>query len=363
MLTSTLSKVSHVLCKDHNTARLASVTLALLASIAASLLLVVVGDPPGIDGALYQYSDLMRLASHIHRQTITLTPEVVVEEAPTTTMGTITPMALAETSTEGRWTRILHRWWPIKPLTFESENALLDDANFYTNNYRTFQTCFIILLIFADLLLLLSWIGFTISKQLGERAAKGEQVEGSTFGRLLRCFTSSPGECPLRRARAMILFVLCALKFVLLLLLLTRPSLLTLVAHQILFVCLCLSILATTRLRRRAPVTFRRSTTTTTKPKAMSQQQQQQPPHSLRLRDHSSTNKHRSPHSSSASLAVAVPTSTPVSASSSSPSDYPPEANPFEQEDFESVPEPPDQYQKLTTIDEAVERQAEEHII
>lgn len=326
---SILSQISQVLCSDHNTARMVSLAFSFLCSLVASVLLVVAGDPPSIEGSLYQYSDLMRLASQIHSQTITLTPEVVSDSSTKAAIS----QALVETTTQNRWTRLLHRWWPIKPLAFESENALLDDLNFYASNYHIFQTCFIIFILLADGLLLISWICFTISKRFIDHGAKPESE--STLIRVVQCFASASGQCPLRHPVGLIVFILSTLHLTIFLLLLTRPSLFTLIIHQIVFVCLLLAILASTKLARPAPVTFRRNPSIIN-PKTI-----------FKHRD-SLGKVVRTP--SISSLSPAPPSSTQ--------DNYPNEVNPFE-EDFESVPEPSEKLQKLSTIDEDVERLAE----
>ena len=274
-ITTIIGKVVHAVKTDHNTARLSLICLSLVFSFFGSLLLVIAGaDPPYHNGALYQYNDLMRLVTSIHEKTIEITPGLSRKSLEDEVRNSTSPTESTESSAS-RLTRLLQEWWPIKKIDFESNDAILNDYNFYTRNYRTFQIPFTVLMCFGDIILLLSWIYFLAAKELqiyrhrkdnrnghntngikspkpfSERAsALYEKLKrffaGKQLKKLKRSWCDDAPMRPWKRPSVVIIFSIVLANILLFILLMIRPSMFTLVMHQVLFVCLAVVCLAST---------------------------------------------------------------------------------------------------------------------
>src|SRR5699024_694179 len=135
-------KVVHAVSTDHNTARLALICLALVCSLFGSLLLVIAGPSPPQNNAKYSYEDLMRLMTLIHDKSIEITPNLSKKSwEEELKNGSLGPASAAP-----RFSSLLQEWWPIKSIDYESSDAILNDYNFYSRNYKTFQAAFIVLM-------------------------------------------------------------------------------------------------------------------------------------------------------------------------------------------------------------------------
>ncbi|KAH9414486.1 hypothetical protein DERP_008681 [Dermatophagoides pteronyssinus] len=208
-----LKKLENCCCNNLQIIKYILIILAIIGSLFGSILLIIAGDPPFNQGELYQHSDLMRLVYGIHQNLLDVKSATNANsnQKPTTTTSSVFVPALIEKRDihdhQDKWKEIFHldmlkdlakssrnqlillkenqfgqflqKWLPIKRSDFQSNDPILNDLNFYWNNYSTFQVAFITLLLLSNTLLLLTWIFFKLLKNFQKsRQKSNDQIDG-----------------------------------------------------------------------------------------------------------------------------------------------------------------------------------------
>nr|XP_046916266.1 uncharacterized protein LOC124496750 [Dermatophagoides farinae] len=263
-----MNKLEQCCCNNLQIFKYILIILAIIGSLFGSILLTIAGDPPYNQGAIYQYSDLMRLIVGMHQNLLDLQSmkrmndhNNAKQSTPTTAAAFVPSSMMIEkrdTRTklneifhfellhdlarsgqenlkrfnENQFGRFLQQWLPMKHTDFQSQNPILDDANFYWNNYSTFQIAFITLLLLSNSLLLLTWIFFKILKNFQKSRYKQNRIVDDNN----------------RQTHVKHRMVLITLLFqlALIIILLCRPNIFVIVLHQVSFLLLSMGCLAST---------------------------------------------------------------------------------------------------------------------
>ncbi len=294
---STLGKVvNSIKSADHETIRLALVTLALVSSFFGALVLVMAGaDPPtASSGSLYTYADLMRLMTAVHERSVEIVPNSLSRREWIEALKNGT---LMETTAE-KWRELLGEWFPIRRVDFQTTDAILRDGNFYAEHYGTFQGSFIFFACLGQAVLLLSWAYFLVAKELragrrhreelrfrvnghgngnaksrvkspkllservGEAWAKTRRVFGggdqnSSLKRLKRSWFDDCSEKKLwKRPVVLVVGGILFTDLLVFTVLMVRPNSFTLVLHQVVFVLLAVVCLALTQAKAEEKLHF-----------------------------------------------------------------------------------------------------------
>lgn len=236
-----IRNVWKLVTSNQSALRLALLLLALVMTVFGSIILTIAGDPPATPGPLYQYSDLMRLVMMIQQKRIPLT-------ASLETRGSTWLQSTQHN--DSRVARLLDQWLPIKKLNFHSSNSILNDINFYAQNYKVFQTTGSILLMAANVILTVVAIVFWLVSRRRKRPTVDVKAILKSFlkkqlKRIKRCWRDKSISFNIGTVigAAIILLHLTVLAIVM-----VRPNLFAIVVHQVLFLCLTLACLAVTQL-------------------------------------------------------------------------------------------------------------------
>lgn len=291
-----MNKLEQCCCNNLQIFKYILIILAIIGSLFGSILLTIAGDPPYNQGAIYQYSDLMRLIIGMHQNLLDLQSmkrmndhNNAKQSTPTTAAAFVPSSMMIEkrdTRTklneifhfellhdlarsgqenlkrfnENQFGRFLQQWLPMKHTDFQSQNPILDDANFYWNNYSTFQIAFITLLLLSNSMLLLTWIFFKILKNFQKsrykqnRIVDDNKVVAADQLRMERKQFMNEQLENVRKFRhfrqthvkhRMVLITLL-FQLALIIILLCRPNIFVIVLHQVSFLLLSMGCLAST---------------------------------------------------------------------------------------------------------------------
>ena len=294
-----LKKLENCCCNNLQIIKYILIILAIIGSLFGSILLIIAGDPPFNQGELYQHSDLMRLVYGIHQNLLDVksVANANSNQKPTTTTSSVFVPALIEKRDihdhQDKWKEIFHldmlkdlakssrnqlillkenqfgqflqKWLPIKRSDFQSNDPILNDLNFYWNNYSTFQVAFITLLLLSNTLLLLTWIFFKLLKnfqksrqksndqidgdQMDDQKSKiseGKQFINEQIGQVSKQFKQNFRETNMKNR---LLWFSLLFQFALIVILLCRPNFFIIVLHQVCFLLLSVGCLASTSIR------------------------------------------------------------------------------------------------------------------
>lgn len=256
------SKVENCCCENLQVLKYILIALAIFGSLFGSILLVIAGDPPYNQDTLYQYGDLMRIVTDVNHNLIEFH-----ERNETETDGNIrfqrrdTRARFKEIFNNFNWMekenfgsnllkKFLNKWWNVKKADFDSDDPILSDANFFWKNYTTYQTGFIILVLVSNFLLLLTWIFFKILKNFRKSKFKkeAEQVEstkGNFINQQFKQIQQFKNFKKTKISHRMVFFIIL-FQLALIFILMIRPNLLAIVVHQVSFLLLAVSSLAST---------------------------------------------------------------------------------------------------------------------
>ncbi|XP_075678785.1 uncharacterized protein LOC142645706 [Dermatophagoides pteronyssinus] len=295
-----LKKLENCCCNNLQIIKYILIILAIIGSLFGSILLIIAGDPPFNQGELYQHSDLMRLVYGIHQNLLDVKSATNANansnQKPTTTSSVFVPALIEKRDIhdqQDKWKEIFHldtlkdlakssrnqlillkenqfgqflqKWLPIKRSDFQSNDPILNDLNFYWNNYSTFQVAFITLLLLSNTLLLLTWIFFKLLKnfqksrqksndqidgdQMDDQKSKiseGKQFINEQIGQVSKQFKQNFRETNMKNR---LFWFSLLFQFALIVILLCRPNFFIIVLHQVCFLLLSVGCLASTSIR------------------------------------------------------------------------------------------------------------------
>lgn len=271
---------------NHNGLRLFIICIAMICILFSSIIMMIVDpNPPYYDGAQYQHNDLMRLVTLIHEKSIDITPNL---SRSTLEQEVRNSSSNNDEEKQSRLAKLLREWLPIRHIDFESSDAILNERNFFSQNYRTFQSASITFIVLGDLTLLVAWPLFLARKEFksnktninrtdlnGTTSPKSfsetsheifqrikQFFQGKQLKHLKRSWFDEPPKRPWDRPSIMAIWSLVLFHLFLFISLMFRMNMLTILLHQITFICLTVFYLASTELS---------STTTTTTTKRLSE--------------------------------------------------------------------------------------------